>query len=247
MLRVPDSGILGCQRGLCTVPSVEERVVQVGKMKVDRSEFQSLFDRGYSRHRLAEYFDIDPTTVTQIARSLGLPKFAPAESTSGTQKIDEAVMLKALRSSSSTREVAEKVGCSLSTVNVYRARFGLPKFEPKTRSNQMDPEKVREMTELGMTAKQVAEELGVTPKAVLRVRSRLGIVKAAPPFSEQELRRADELLTDGASYKDVALTLGRSIGAIHKRFPGRGWTPKQCGELAGAIRKYNQKRKRLSI
>ncbi|MCV7358515.1 helix-turn-helix domain-containing protein [Mycolicibacterium fluoranthenivorans] len=44
------------------------------------------------------------------------------------------------------------------------------------------------------------------------------------PFTEADAQAAKTLLEEGASYREVARTLGRNASIICRRFPGRGWS-----------------------
>lgn len=89
--------------------------------------------------------------------------------------------------------------------------------------------RITELTRAGMSARRIAELVGVTPRTVARVRARAGIAKpytGANPMTDDEIRRAAFLLDDGASYGEVERTLGRSNVTIRKHLPGRSiWRP----------------------
>ncbi|HEY2066352.1 MAG TPA: helix-turn-helix domain-containing protein [Gemmatimonadaceae bacterium] len=90
--------------------------------------------------------------------------------------------------------------------------------------------RVQRLTHEGRTAKAIAVALGITPRTVQRIRGDLGIAKPKPPIlTDDEKRLAATLLDDGASYEEVARTIGRSAHAVRLAFPGRGWTREQCG------------------
>lgn len=57
-------------------------------------------------------------------------------------------------------------------------------------------------------------------------------------LTDEEKRRAAELLDDGVSYREVARTIGRSASVICRRFPGRGWTVEQVAERASLDRRF---------
>ncbi len=57
------------------------------------------------------------------------------------------------------------------------------------------------------------------------------------PLSVQERRIAESLLDDGASYREVARTLGRSDLCIGRNFPGRSQWRKHCGMEYQKMRK----------
>lgn len=83
-------------------------------------------------------------------------------------------------------------------------------------------EAIVRLTQAGMSGPAVAAKFGVTVRTVQRARSRAGVCKPPrPPFTAEEIRLAESLLDDGASYGEVARTLGRHIKQVIRRFPGR--------------------------
>jgi hypothetical protein len=69
----------------------------------------------------------------------------------------------------------------------------------------------------------MAEILGVTERSVERYRRDLGLTREQVyPWTDEELRRARELLDDECPYAEVSRTLGISVPSLQSRFPGRG-------------------------
>jgi DNA-binding NarL/FixJ family response regulator len=102
-------------------------------------------------------------------------------------------------------------------------------------------DRVAEMTRNGLTAPQIAEELRVTERTVVRDRVELGCAQPPrPKLTEDELRIAAEMLDDGCPYTEVAQTLGRSTTTMAARFPGKGLTHAEMGM-------YNAARRRLAL
>lgn len=62
--------------------------------------------------------------------------------------------------------------------------------------------------------------------------------KCRGPLSDSEIRFAEQLLDDGASFREVARTLDRNPSVICRHFPGRGWTAQQKSEGASIQRKF---------
>jgi IS30 family transposase len=95
--------------------------------------------------------------------------------------------------------------------------------------NELPPEetalrdqRIAQLTLAGKSARQVAEEVGVTKRTVQRARMRTGVAKPPrQPLAGDEIRCAETLLDDGASYTEVARTLGRHPETIARNFPGR--------------------------
>ena len=98
-------------------------------------------------------------------------------------------------------------------------------------SKHMDPEQVRRLTLAGGSAATIAEELGCTQRTVVRIRARLGLSKPGnnqPPAPDQ-LDQAHRLLEDGTGYRETARISGVGVSTLHRRFPGMGMTPADCG------------------
>lgn len=90
--------------------------------------------------------------------------------------------------------------------------------------------RVLAMTREGVSAKQIALELGVSARTIHRDRAVLGVAQQAPERLTRELHElAHRLLEDGCSYREVARTVGRSDVQIRRAFPGYGWTGQQSG------------------
>jgi IS30 family transposase len=102
-------------------------------------------------------------------------------------------------------------------------------------------DRVATLTRAGQTALQIADELGVTPRTVQRIRSVVGIAKPKPPpLADDEKRIARVLLDDGASITEAARTIGRSQRALRDAFPGRGWTQQQSGAYSHIMRRFQE-------
>lgn len=101
---------------------------------------------------------------------------------------------------------------------------------------------MRQLHNEGLSAAQIAVRLKVNPRTISRWRVAMGIAKSpAAPFTQAERARALDLLTDGASYNEVARTLGRSTKCISNALPGFGWTRLECAQFAAFIVKNNLK------
>jgi len=102
----------------------------------------------------------------------------------------------------------------------------------------MRRERVIKLTQLGHTAGEISLQLGITKRQVVRIRAKAGIAQPkAPLLTADELRLAEELLDSGCSYCEVERTIGRSVHAIARAFPGRGW-PKGEGARLAAFRRW---------
>ncbi|OIN80757.1 helix-turn-helix domain-containing protein [Mycobacterium malmoense] len=89
-------------------------------------------------------------------------------------------------------------------------------------------ERIAALAAAGYRSRQIAETVGVCVRTVQRARRVAGV---PAPFcgnqlSAEELRRAAAMLDDGASYREVGRTLGRSATAVMRNLRGRSqWKP----------------------
>lgn len=56
-----------------------------------------------------------------------------------------------------------------------------------------------------------------------------------PPQREYDWAKAKEFLDDGASYREVAHTLGIPRRTLMDNVPGRGWTAQEGGQFKGFL------------
>lgn len=101
------------------------------------------------------------------------------------------------------------------------------------------------LTRQGRTAREIANAIGITPRSVVRHRAAAGISKPGPrEFTARETLRAIELLEDGASYAEVARTLGRGPKAVMNNAPGYPLGDKrkaaEAASLARALRRIER-------
>lgn len=93
---------------------------------------------------------------------------------------------------------------------------------------RIDPEveqRILELNRAGWSDERIAVQLGICSRTVLRARHRNGIRFEPKVLTAEELRRAEQMLDDGASYGELARTLGFTPAAFQRRFPGRSqWT-----------------------
>lgn len=100
---------------------------------------------------------------------------------------------------------------------------------------------------LGLSTREIADRLGVTPRTVLRYKHDLDIeVPNWTPLSEEELQRAKQMLVDGYGYSETARTLGRNSSHLGILFPGYGLDRIECAqraELGRAMARLNRRRR----
>lgn len=93
-------------------------------------------------------------------------------------------------------------------------------------------ETIARMTREGQSATQIANQLGITKRSVVRNRRAAGVSAGPcyPPIPDDQLAFAKALLDEGASYAEAAASIGRDYKCLTKRFPGYGWTKSQAME-----------------
>lgn len=101
------------------------------------------------------------------------------------------------------------------------------------RPNMDQRQMVAALTREGLTLAEIAARLDMTTRAVSRHRAALHIAHTQRQFTADEHRRALELIADGCSLQEVALTLGRSYHTIMWRYKYQGWTKSQTAEFNG--------------
>lgn len=60
-----------------------------------------------------------------------------------------------------------------------------------------------------------------------------------------DLDFAKRLLQDGASYTEVARTIGLHRTTLSEKIPGYGWTKQQGGAYGGMIRHMNERMRKV--
>lgn len=100
-------------------------------------------------------------------------------------------------------------------------------------------EEVRRLTSRGSSAEQIAAELGVSSRTVIRYRRALGVSLGAP--SSRRMTDADRaallvLFDDGLSREEVHRTTGWSRHALAHHFPDRRWDRVSCARHGALVR-----------
>lgn len=127
------------------------------------------------------------------------------------------------------KSVAKRLGVSKDTIDRDRAALGLPDIRVLRREERMQV--VRSLLARGLTVYEIGARLGVTSRTVERDKKDLKLTRRVAGWSVREYCLACIILTEGASYNEVARTIGRDPNAVKRRFPGRGWTGRETGEF----------------
>lgn len=109
-------------------------------------------------------------------------------------------------------------------------------------------ERVAELTRLHWSAPKIAEEVGCSPRSVVRIRARLGITQPVPetagkPISPERMEQARKLAEDGASVGEIRRTVGMHKATITKYFPEARQDPGEWQRLWGGIRNDTKMRR----
>jgi IS30 family transposase len=99
-------------------------------------------------------------------------------------------------------------------------------------------ERVTRLTAAGWSAAEIAEDLGVTPRSITRLRAKAGLTNGVqiPRWTPEQVELFDRLLTEGWSYREISRTHHVNEGTLSRRFPGRGWKTEQKIEVREANR-----------
>lgn len=94
------------------------------------------------------------------------------------------------------------------------------------------------MINADVSVEDISDRLGVSIRTVRRAQA----TRQSPSrhASADEKCRAELMLRDGASYQEVARTLGRHGSTISTWFPGYVWTAERRSEAAAMARKMAQ-------
>lgn len=103
------------------------------------------------------------------------------------------------------------------------------------RRKEIDRNKVRDLTQAGHTAEQIAHTLECSTSSINQIRKQLGITH--PRMLTPEKRAAiEEALSDGWSHAEISRTIGTTHETIERHFPGSAWTHEQRAEHIRTLR-----------
>lgn len=102
---------------------------------------------------------------------------------------------------------------------------------------------VIELSDMGHASVSIAHRLGCGLRTVQRYRAEAGYTgyRDTKPYTPEELSFIEALLADGASFAEVARTVGRDRKTIAGKFRGKStWTPRDGGLLRGWQKKMRR-------
>ena len=105
----------------------------------------------------------------------------------------------------------------------HTARFTQQAREAQQRKAKERRQEIAGLHAQGVSKATMAKTLGVTARTVQRYLIDAGLVKphgGTVPMTDEEVEKARLMLEDGASYWQVASTLGRDWATIRRRVPG---------------------------
>ena len=104
---------------------------------------------------------------------------------------------------------------------------------------QTKEEQICTLSRAHLSLAAIAREVGLSTSQVVRIRKKHGLSKfTVKRLTAEELRFAEQLLKDGASYQEVGRTLHRHPSIIHRKIPGYGWTYADQAEYSKVRREH---------
>lgn len=103
--------------------------------------------------------------------------------------------------------------------------------------------KIAALTRQGHTANDIAVQLRITPRTVVRHRARAGVAKTRAPFiTDAQLAQARQLMEDGCSREETARTVGISVASLTHHIPEFPlWSRAEASTYARACREARRK------
>jgi transposase-like protein len=104
-----------------------------------------------------------------------------------------------------------------------------------------DADIIVDLTRQGLSARRIAQRLGVHEATVRRWRVRTGISKAPAGctrrYTPEELAIFARCIADGWSFTEISRTYGINRDCLARHFPGKAWTRPQIAEYAVMVRR----------
>lgn len=209
----------------------------VANVKVDEAEFVRLYNAGFGPQEIATALNIHVGATRKIRLRLGLPPFR-REPRAQKIRFDTDRFLDLYERGFTSKEIAAELGVRYETVNKHRNRLGLPPCrqpEHVLAGNalpRIDRDEFKDLVGRGYTNRQVAEALQCSVRYVCALKAQLGVSgeRSPGPYPQEVRDIAGRMLEDGASYNEVARTVGVGSRTVSKWFPGRGWNQSQAAQ-----------------
>lgn len=100
--------------------------------------------------------------------------------------------------------------------------------------------RVKSLTAQGLTASEIADQLKVSERTVVRYRRATGCSQPVPRhLTADVVARAGEMLDDGCPYEEVARTLRVSPRSVAAWYPGRAWAPSQVSAFGNLHKRFH--------
>lgn len=111
--------------------------------------------------------------------------------------------------------------------------------------NEFDPEaiarmgeRVKDLTESGLSAREIADILNCSSRTVTRYRARMGILQEKlPAIPPEKASQIESLLADGASCEEAARTFGVNGKSVRNRWPQYAWSREQITDYVTTLQR----------
>lgn len=106
-------------------------------------------------------------------------------------------------------------------------------------------EAIVELDSQGLTAREIAERLGISTRTVNRVRVETGHQQGPgcrSRYTPEFIAKVEKHLEEGWSITDIARTYDVNQKHLTRRFKGRGWTRQQCAEFGSLVKKLQSQK-----
>lgn len=183
------------------------------------AEYHACAAEGLTQRETAERLGVTVSAVSVWAKRNGV-RFAPAPNP-GNRKHADADWLRCYEAGMTCREAEAALGAARNTGYAAARRLGIawPSM-PRGGGNDPDPkyDRLQEMAEAGMTAKEMAREIGVSPSAARAALFKRGIrLRDYQRRANGELNYADQYracAAEGLTKRETAERLGVTVQAV---------------------------------
>jgi len=120
--------------------------------------------------------------------------------------------------------------------NATREAFPPQRRGSGKRKAVINYEQVKELTQQGRTAAQIAVQLGCSASAINQIRRRLGITNPNKWLTHERRQRIEALIEDGCSQAEICRTEGVDPETMRRHYPAAIWTQEQQTEYLRTLR-----------